>query len=935
MQQTRRRRPSASRQGPMRKNRPTDGAPDNAYPTPRAPAPEAPGPVGGDDAQTTWNPAQHDPFGEDEFWDLDAGAKTPGFRAAARTPSPAAPARPAERKTAAAPDRPTGPLAADYDPDETVVTSGEIAEVWGDEFDADATPRTTLKTPGQARSSSPARKGSAFRPAAKMELDGYELLEVLGEGGVGIVYQALQKSILRRIALKMIKPEFGRDTQEQEKFISEAMVTGSLDHPNIVPIHDLGRTRDGQPFYAMKMVRGTPWTQHLRQNSLAEHLRVLLYVCDAVSFAHSKGVIHRDLKPDNVMLGEFGEVQLMDWGLGVVIEKGGHALPLPASLAVGGTPAYMAPEMVTGRNGPVGYHSDVYLLGAILYELVTGRPPHGGFRIMDTLENALQNRIEPTEQGGVLVEIALRAMRTDPAERYPSVKAFKQALLDYQANAESIRLAERAAVHVERGRREQDYTAFAEALFAYRQALGLWSGNEAARVGLRDTQWHYAHCAFEKGDYDLAASMLDPACAAHVQLAAQIAAAAGRRAQGRRRMRTLRYTAMGLTSAIIVILTVASIWIYAAKRREEHAKNIAVAAQQRAVLAKETAVAAQQAEAEQRRVAETAMLRAKDEETRAVQALADLKKAVNAMVAAQDAEERALAQARASELAAEETRDQLARTGMLMDNSWWTFDAAEARRRQAAAARSAATPAELDIRLAGDTSLSLVLIPGGEFVMGSPPKEERRSADEYLHRVHLTRPYYLSRTELTQGQWQAITGQPPPGAEENEVDPQRPLTGVSYEQIAGELLPALQKYTPPGWRFRLPTESEWEYACRAGMPTAYHGGDGEAALDAAGWFLFNSERRVQPVAGKSPNAFGLYDMHGNVGEVCADEYSTSAYLETATEDPHGEWAVERPIVRGGSVFNTPQHCRAAYRSYAYSKNKYEFLGVRLALVREN
>lgn len=856
----------------------------------------------------TPNATDSDLFGSDEFWDVPPAARQTGFRADPR------------------------PASGDM-----TVPPRDLADLWGDDWDDAIGPGHTLKGPDAVRA-----RGTTLRnlskastdPQAAPHADGYDLLTTLGEGGVGIVYQAHQQSIDRRIALKMIKPDLARDADECGKFVSEALVTGALDHPNIVPIHDLGRTTDGQPFYVMRLVRGTPWNEALPELSLAENLRILLAVCDAVSFAHSKGVIHRDLKPANVMLGEFGEVQVMDWGLGAAVTADGKAPQLTQSAAAGGTPAYMAPEMVTGDDGPVGVHSDVYLLGAILYEILTGQPPHGGERVLECLDNARENRIQPTDVQNVLLDIALEAMATAPADRYASVRAFKQAILDYQTNAESIRLCDQAADELAKAEHSGEYEDYAQALFGYRQALQLWPGNEAARTAQHIAQFLYGRRAFERGDYDLAASVLNPERATHADLLKQIHAAQRARASARRRLRRFRLAAYALTAAVITILTVAAISIAAARRHEEHAKNAALAAKEEAVHARDLAERARAAEAEQRSAADAARLRAEAEEKRALQALADLKAATTALVAAQSEEERARAQANAAELVTSRTRDELAKTGMLLDNSWWAFDAAAAHARQLAAAVTLGVPAERTIALAPNVALDLVLIPPGEFVMGSPPKETLRAADEYLHRVALTAPFYMARYELTRSQWEALTGTPPPPGEAVTNDPRAPVTGISYERIVREVLPALQRFAPAGWHFALPTEAQWEYACRAGTPTAYADGDGEAALTDIGWYLGNSSHHLHPVGAKPANAFGLYDMHGNAGEICVDEHDPAFYLDSPTDDPVHNGPGERPVVRGGSILNTAQHCRSAYRSYVYAKNRYDFLGIRLVLVQD-
>ena len=812
------------------------------------------------------------------------------------------------------------------DPGKTFLPSDthSVAEVWGSSCD-DATPGQTLKAPGQMRLPYPTKPPDAQTAAESLRGRGYELAAVLGEGGVGVVYQAVQKSVDREIAVKMIKPGVGQNAGERQKFISEALVTGRLDHPNIVPIHDLDSTDDGQPFYTMKMVRGTPWSKVLRENSIEENLNILLDVCDAVSFAHSRSVIHRDLKPDNVMLGEFGEVQVMDWGLGAMVSDLSDLVDLSRSQAAGGTPSYMAPEMVTGEDGPVGTHSDVYLLGGILYEIVTGKPPHGGRRVLDTLVNARDNVIQPTECSGVLVDIALKAMQTAPADRYYSVNELKEALLDYRAHAESINLCDRAAADLSLACENQDYERFATALFGFREALTLWEGNEAAQAGVLQAQLEYARSAFSKGDLDLAGSTLDHKCPAHQSLAGEIAQALKRREGARRRLKLFRMAALTLTAAVIVILTVASIWIYSAKRQATVARDEALAA-------KERAVHAHRSEVEHRKLAETAKAKAQQEEARAVQALTDLEKAYADLVEAQKQEKRAWAQAAASELVATETRDELAKTGMLLDNSWWVFDEDAARQRQQSAALTVGLPVELEITLAQDVNLALVLIPPGEFVMGSPPEEEARAADEHLHRVRHGRAFYLGKFEVTEAQWQAVMQEAPPSCTEREASATLPVTGTSYERITQELLPALRQYAPEGYEFRLPTEAEWEYACRAGTASAFYAGDDEEALTSVGWFLANGERKVQPVGGKKPNAFGLYDMHGNVGEVCADRYAPGFYLESAVESPVCVGETETLVARGGSFLNMAEHCRAAYRSYVYQKNQYPFLGLRLALV---
>src|SRR5262249_26024355 len=157
-----------------------------------------------------------------------------------------------------------------------------------------------------------------------------------------------------------------------------------------------------------------------------------------------RGVIHRDLKPENVMLGDFGEVLVMDWGLALPAPGYSKNDTISPAHSMGGAPAYMSPERASGPHEKDTYASDVYRLGAILYDALTGRPPHSGKNTMQCLFAAAKNDIRPTDKTGELIDISLRAMATDPKDRYESVRAFQDAIRDYQSHTESIVLSTRA-----------------------------------------------------------------------------------------------------------------------------------------------------------------------------------------------------------------------------------------------------------------------------------------------------------------------------------------------------------------------------------------------------------------------------------------------------------------------------------------------------------
>ncbi len=358
--------------------------------------------------------------------------------------------------------------------------------------------------------------------AAKSELAGerYRVIGRVGRGGMGIVLKSLDQRVRRNVAVKMLKGGAEYSGENLIRFIAEGQLTGELEHPNIVPVYDLGLDGDGQAYYAMKFVDGV--TLHsvldgLRSGdakmrarfSLAELLTIYQKVCDAVAYAHSRGVIHRDLKPGNVMIGEFGEVMLMDWGLAKrtaepVLE--GQATTLTGEQVaevvgaklqtrrgsggdlksfetldgfVVGTPPYLSPEQACGAVEKIGGWSDIYVLGIILYEILTLRQPFSGECVEDVLL-AIQtgrfmsplefNRREMREDeveldhcpGGRVPEglaaVVVKAMSADREDRYASVGELQQEVKDYQngfpTKAEQAGFVKHLGAFLQRHRRE-------------------------------------------------------------------------------------------------------------------------------------------------------------------------------------------------------------------------------------------------------------------------------------------------------------------------------------------------------------------------------------------------------------------------------------------------------------------------------------------------
>ncbi|MFO0966018.1 MAG: tetratricopeptide repeat protein [Gemmataceae bacterium] len=298
----------------------------------------------------------------------------------------------------------------------------------------------------------------------------YELLDEISRGGMGVVIRCRDRTLDRNLAIKVLLDRFRDRPDMVRRFVEEARITGRLQHPFIVPVHKLGALPDGRPYFAMKLVEGRTLAELLRDRPGPEQertrfLKVFEQVCQTIAYAHSNGVIHRDLKPANIMVGAFGEVQVMDWGLAKVladVAEDGEDRPAEAAThdtqagAVLGTYAYMPPEQAGGMVERVSRPSDVFGLGAILCEILTGSPPYRGERT----EVAAQARAGATEEALAwldgsgadteLIQLARRCLRADPAERPADAAAVADAMARYFALAqERMRAAEIARAKAE------------------------------------------------------------------------------------------------------------------------------------------------------------------------------------------------------------------------------------------------------------------------------------------------------------------------------------------------------------------------------------------------------------------------------------------------------------------------------------------------------
>src|SRR5262245_22570119 len=273
----------------------------------------------------------------------------------------------------------------------------------------------------------PAKEGGTGLPV----VPGYEVLAELGRGGMGVVYKAQQISLNRPVALKMLRDSALAGPEQMTRLRTEAAAAARLQHPHIVQIYDLYQ-HNGLPFYAMEYVPGGSLAQMLHLNPLSPHKAAELVeqLACAVHYAHQQGIIHRDLKPGNILLAPDGTPKISDFGLAKQLDTQSGVTP---STAVLGTPSYMAPEQASGKTKDIGPATDVYALGAILYEALTGRPPFEGETVLATLDQVrFQEPLPPTQiRSDIpsdLETICLRCLQKEPARRYPSAAALAEDL---------------------------------------------------------------------------------------------------------------------------------------------------------------------------------------------------------------------------------------------------------------------------------------------------------------------------------------------------------------------------------------------------------------------------------------------------------------------------------------------------------------------------
>jgi serine/threonine-protein kinase len=309
-------------------------------------------------------------------------------------------------------------------------------------------------TPGATPAAVPAPVAMLQRDVAQRHVDKGEI----ARGGMGSIRKVFDTNLQRTVAMKVLFPEHRNDAKISARFGEEAQILGQLEHPNIVPVHDFGEDVEGIRYFTMYYVRGKTLTDILQSDTVADGsreayfklLNIFLRVCDAVAFAHSRGVVHRDLKPDNIMVGGFGEVYLMDWGISKLLNRA-SSMPSPVDGEIYepvrvkregaaedergqiiGTFFYMSPEQANAQVESVDERTDIFLLGGVLYEVLTGQTPYMGSTVVDVVRQAQKANIPSPELvapdrnvPAALSRICMKCLQKDQNERYQTVQQLK------------------------------------------------------------------------------------------------------------------------------------------------------------------------------------------------------------------------------------------------------------------------------------------------------------------------------------------------------------------------------------------------------------------------------------------------------------------------------------------------------------------------------
>ncbi|MHC4662850.1 MAG: SUMF1/EgtB/PvdO family nonheme iron enzyme [Planctomycetota bacterium] len=663
-------------------------------------------------------------------------------------------------------------------------------------------------------------------PLIGQEVGGCVIESKIGQGGMGAVYSGTQKSLDRKVAIKILPSHLAENATYITRFLREAQIVASLKHPNIVSVIDRGQAGD-MYFFIMEYITGRTVSQAVMEQgrvSPGDALEITRQAALALATAAEEGIIHRDIKPDNIMMEKGGVVKVTDFGLvkNTMETSGGITAPQQ----VMGTPAFMSPEQCEGDE--VDHRSDIYSLGMTLYTMLSGSPAFTATTPLALLRKHLDEQPAPVYDRNPDVPksvwpVLKKMLAKKPDERYADWDAVLEAL-------DSLR---------DKNRKEFETTSLLHRKGAGRMPS---SAQRASAPTLKE-----APAALKKASE--AETLLSPS-------------RTGKASTGKKKIPAI----VALVAAVIVIfLVTAFAWPGFLKKKETAASTPPVST------------------------------------------------------------------AGPNETAAPEVKKP--KTGTMPEKE----KVGEPEVPEKETEKEKPEPPEKEKpapskELTNSVGMKFVLVPAGRFNMGSPGTEAGRGTDENAHSVKITAAFYMQAAEVTQAQWKAVMGENPSESQGDDL----PVENVSWHDAQTFIRKLSEK---EGKDYRLPTEAEWEYACRASSSSPFYFGEavttdqvnynGEKPYGPAG--QGDNREKPTPAGSLGKNKWGLSDMHGNVWEWCADWYEKDYYKNSPAEDPQGPGGGKFRVARGGSFFTGGRECRSAKRRFCVPKHKTRDIGFRVCL----